>query len=602
MGQFNFKNKTEHASTSHPEWLGVSSAIGRMANTWSGRYDIAAFAGPDAAEGHPAFFNPLTSEVEVNVEKCFGTGVTPSDIGSLDLRDTQYEFPRATGAVFHEAMHARYSRWDLSKSQGDLKPAEFRALVGLEEGRIERQGLEIFPSNAAFLRSCAVEIILADLDNVAADSDTVMAADIAVLTLARVDAGSLEEEDVAELRGALAEKLGADRLEKMREIWVKAQDYRVHDNAAGMYDLAREWVSLVDEAAEENGDAKSDEAGTPSDGVGGVPSEFAKIIAKALAESADSASIGAFNDLADVQMSEEWAEAVKDMATKSKVTKDAVDAAKDVFGTGTTEMKDKNPTASTLVEERAPEGKERAAAVKLAQLLEKAKYRDRDATEVSSILPPGRLRTRAAVQGAALKSKGIMTQVEPWRQTKRKQVDDPTLSIGVMVDISGSMGAAMQPMASIAWVLSEATRRVQGRAAMVYYGNNVFPTLKPGQHLDRVKVYSAPDMTEKFDKAFKALNGGLNLLNGSGARLLVVVSDGEYTDHEKTAARHWLTACERDGVGVLWLSFPNRYSGRLVAQEIVAGHKAVLQIITDDLTVSATAIGSAAVRALSAAN
>jgi hypothetical protein len=369
-----------------------------------------------------------------------------------------------------------------------------------------------------------------------------------------------------------------------------------------MYDLAREWVSIVDEAAEENGDAKSDEAGTPADGAGGMPSEFAKIIAKALAESADSATIGAFNDLADVQMSEEWAEAVKDMASKSKENKEASDAANQVFGTGTTEMKDKNPTSSKLVEERAPLGSERSAAVKLAQLLEKAKYRDRDATEVASIIPPGRLRTRAAVQGAALKSKGIMTQVAPWRQTKRKHVDDPTLSIGVMVDISGSMGEAMEPMASVAWILSEATRRVQGRAAMVYYGNNVFPTLKPGQHLDHVKVYSAPDMTEKFDKAFKALNGGLNLLNGSGARLLVVVSDGEYTDPEQTAARRWLTACERDGVGVLWLSFPSRYGGTISAERIVAGHKAVLQIITNDLAVSATAIGSAAVRALSAAN
>lgn len=602
MGQFNFKNKTEHASTSHPEWLGVSSAIGRMANTWSGRYDIAAFAGPDAADGHPAFFNPLTSEIEVNVEKCFGNGVAPSEISNIDLRDTQYEFPRATGAVFHEAMHARFSGWDLGKAQIDLKPSEFRALIGLEEGRIERQGLEIFPNNAAFLRSCAVEIVLADLDNVVADSDTVMAADIAALTLARVDAGSVEEEDVAELRSVIAEKLGADRLAKMREIWIKAQDHRVHDNATAMYDLAREWVSIVDEAAEENGDAKSDEAGTPADGAGGMPSEFAKIIAKALAESADSATIGAFNDLADVQMSEEWAEAVKDMASKSKENKEASDAANQVFGTGTTEMKDKNPTSSKLVEERAPLGSERSAAVKLAQLLEKAKYRDRDATEVASIIPPGRLRTRAAVQGAALKSKGIMTQVAPWRQTKRKHVDDPTLSIGVMVDISGSMGEAMEPMASVAWILSEATRRVQGRAAMVYYGNNVFPTLKPGQHLDQVKVYSAPDMTEKFDKAFKALNGGLNLLNGSGARLLVVVSDGEYTDPEQTAARRWLTACERDGVGVLWLSFPSRYGGTLSAERIVAGHKAVLQIITNDLAVSATAIGSAAVRALSAAN
>ena len=600
MGQFNYAKKKTTPSVSSPEWLSVSSAIGRMTNSWAGRYDIAAFAGPNAAEGHPAFFNPLTAEVEVNVEKCFGDDVTPEMVGNIADRDVQYEFPRATGAIFHEAMHARYSLWDLAAAQKDLTRAEFRVLVSLEEGRIESHGLKRYPSNAAFLRSTVLDLVIADAANVQSDSDTVMAGELAALALARVDAGSCDESDVCELHDVIESKLGADRLEKLRNIWVEAQRYDQHDYAEGLYPLAKEWVRIIDEAAEENGDQKSDEAGSGAGAGAMTPSEFAEAIQKALEEGADSAMIGAFNDLADVQMSEEWAEQVNAKQSAAKTAQEARAEASKVFGTGTSEI----PTTtsrSTLAEERAPRGDERSAAVQLAQLLEKAKYRDRDETEVHSVIPPGRLRTRAAVQGVALKSKGIMTKSEPWRQTKRKHVDDPTLNIGVMVDISGSMGAAMQPMASLAWVLSESVRRVQGRSAMVYFGNDVFPTLKPGQHLDRVRVFTAPDMTEKFDRAFKALDGGLNLLNGSGARMLVVVSDGEYPEPEKNAVRKWIAACEQSGVAVVWLSFPGGY-GDPAAVNLLRGTKAALEILNLDLKGSAKVIGTAAVKALSAAS
>jgi hypothetical protein len=115
------------------------------------------------------------------------------------------------------------------------------------------------------------------------------------------------------------------------------------------------------------------------------------------------------------------------------------------------------------------------------------------------------------------------------------------------------MSSAMHPMASTAWIMSEAVRRVQGRCAMVYYGSDVFPTLKAGQRLKEVSVYSAPDGTEQFDRAFRSLDGSLNLLNGTGARLLVVVSDGHYTPEETEMAKRWLKACTRNGVAVLWL-------------------------------------------------
>jgi Mg-chelatase subunit ChlD len=209
------------------------------------------------------------------------------------------------------------------------------------------------------------------------------------------------------------------------------------------------------------------------------------------------------------------------------------------------------------------------------------------------------LRTRALVQGEAQKERGIQTPTEAFRRVQRKHTDDPNLTIGVMVDISGSMRSAMNPMASAAWILSEATRRVQGKVAMTYYGSGVFSTLKAGQHLDRVNVYSASDATEKFDKAFQALDGSLNLLNGSGARLLVIVSDGAYTHDEQRKAHEWVKRCGQSGVAVLWLgagsygSSGERYTNGVAS----AVHVELGENVTD----AADEIGRSAERALTTA-
>jgi len=156
------------------------------------------------------------------------------------------------------------------------------------------------------------------------------------------------------------------------------------------------------------------------------------------------------------------------------------------------------------------------------------------------------------------------------------------------------MNSAMEPMAVTAWVMSEAAKRTQARCAMVYYGSDVFPTLKPGQHLSEVNVYSAPDGTEKFNKAFKALNGGLNLLEGRGARLLVVVSDGCYTPEEVEKAQHWMKRCQESGVGILWLPFD--HAG--YARRITHGTDAVIVENTFDPAKAAVEIGNAAATAL----
>jgi hypothetical protein len=600
MGHIQYRKKTR-AEATPSEWLTIGSQIGQISNEWAGRGDLIAYVGPGAGAQAPACYTPATAEVEVNVDIAFGRGINPEDIGDLRERNVQFEWPKATGAIFHEAMHARFSNWDMEAAFKALSAAEFRALVLLEEGRIEGFGVKAHPHNAGFLRSCALEIVLADLaEEPMNESDSRAAASLAALTMARVDAGVLEDSDIAQLTEAIVSKLGAERVAKLRELWLQAQSYDRHYDITGLYDAAREWVRIVDEAAEENGESGEAEGGDETGlgaGAGAGSGEFMEAVMEALKEAAENATVGSFEQLGDQQTTEEWRDIANERNSAAQREKEHKNVANEVFGKGTGPMPGSS-TRSSLRERRAPTGPERAAAVKVAQMLEKAKYRERDETEIHSIVPPGRLRTRAMVQGAALKSKGVMTQTEPWRRTVRKHTEDPTLTIGVMVDISGSMSEAMEPMAVTAWVMSEAVRRVQGRAAMVYYGQDVFPTLKPGQHLPEVNVYTAPDGTEKFDKAFKALNGSLNLLGGDGARLLVIVSDGCYTHEEQQHARKWVNACAAAGVGVLWMPFDGRERG-MYARSITRGSNAVVLDAVTNPTEAATEIGTAAAKALS---
>jgi hypothetical protein len=307
-------------------------------------------------------------------------------------------------------------------------------------------------------------------------------------------------------------------------------------------------------------------------------------------------SISNANELSEQKQSEDMKESATAKANTSKEQRKNEEIARQVFS------KSSGPgeasTRSQLVEKRSPNGKERSSAVKIAKALERAKYRERGTTEVGSIVPPGKLNMRKVIEAKALESRGIYSQPTAFSKKVRKHTDEPTLSVGVMVDISGSMSSAMNPMASTAWIMSEAVRRVQGRCAMVYYGSDVFPTLKAGQRLKEVNVYSAPDGTEKFDRAFRALDGALNLINGEGARLLVVVSDGHYTHEETESAKAWVARCSKNGVAVLWL--PIGDNGSTAKHICGTANAQVVENITDP-SVSALIIGKNAEKVLSTA-
>jgi hypothetical protein len=578
------------------EWLKVGSQIGQLVNKWAERNDLVVYVGEIMSAPAPALFDPRTAEIEVNAKDAFGI-IDPEIIGDINERDVMFDFPRATGAILHEALHARFTQWDLMKSSKDLTRGQNEALHLLEEGRIEAMGVLTFPKNRVFLRACAMEIVIADLnpDDLGLHSTTRASAKIAGLVGARIDAGVLELDDVKDVIDLVKKNLGEELYGQLRTIWRKAQNYTIHNNAEPLYQLAIEWDKLVEDKAKENGEGEGEGEG----GEGGcgfpMPQEMIDKIKEALENSADETGFQVVVEIGDQQQDERWEEEVKEKSNDSKRRDENKKEANKTFAKNSGEGE--SSSSSRLSEVRKPTSVERVASVKVAQMLEKAKYRERDVTIVRSVLPQGRLKSRALVQAQALKSKGVHTQVEAWEHKTRKHTDEPTLSIGVMVDISGSMGGAMTPMAITAWVLANAGRRIQASTAMVYYGSGVFPTLRKGEPLDEVRIYTAPDGTEKFDQAFRAIDGHLTLLDGKGARLLVIVSDGHYAGSEPSNAKKWIAECDRLGVAVLWLTFDK--DTRQVQNYFGAGSSAHAVSLADkSVEQSAILIGEAGAKAL----
>lgn len=528
------------------DWLGVGQSIGDLANRWADRGDILAYVGPGAGSGAPACFNHTTGELEIDVEKAFGP-VEPKSIGPLTDRSVRYEFPRATGLIAHEAFHARFTLYDKRDLVDELTPSEMDALIMLEESRIESHGIVYEPQTRAFLRVAVHELLgmnaLESLDSVQGASSVV------ALVGGRVQSGVLSHSEVSGVLDMAKNILGEGLYNDLTSIVRRAQAHYYHRNPADLVQMAKDWVELVRQVhGSEPGSHGSER----------------KLIEE-LEQAMDSLAVKAMGELMDQETGEDWAETTQAMGESRKEKRSNEAIADEVFAKGTAHSEPRN-TNSQLIETRPAKQAERVAAVTIAKELEKAKYHDRIEIETNQVAPPGRLNTRSMVQATALKAKGVRATVEPWKRVTRKHTVDPSLTVGVMVDISGSMNDAMEPMATTAWVMSEATRRVQGKTAMVYFGNDVFPTLKPGEHLKEVRVYSAMDGVHHFDKAFRALDGGLNLLDGTGARLLVVVSDGHYNYEEIERARHWLSRCAQTGVGVLWLPFDSGSSASYLSR------------------------------------
>lgn len=194
--------KTTRADKTPREWLTVGAQINDVVNDWAGRSDIVTYVGPGAGHGSPACFVPLIAEMEINVDVAFD-GSQPQIIPDLRERKNQFDYPKAMGAVLHEAMHARHSHPDMLIEIASHPDNRVQMIATMfEETRIEALGVKRYPKNRSFLRACALSIVLADLkeDDDFGKDGVISFSRLILLTLARVDAGVLDAGDVSSIQ------------------------------------------------------------------------------------------------------------------------------------------------------------------------------------------------------------------------------------------------------------------------------------------------------------------------------------------------------------------------------------------------------------------
>lgn len=561
MAHYKQSRTSSRTSYTEAKWLKACSQLGILVNNWSGRSDLIVYGGDDTANGEAiAAFYHDTAEIEINLPKAF-EGVAPESIGNLTSRAVQFEFPYITGAAIHEAMHAKFTKWD-REYLATFGATFYNAFMTLEEPRIEAQAVIQMPHNKSFLRESALKFALegineAELHNV---TGKWQAATLGALALGRAEVGILKPEDVGEIRMSVIDTLGEELYNELRAIWIafiQTKTSQVEEAVA----LVEKWVELLREADPEGEGNQEELMEQTNSGEAAPESELGELVE----EAARRVVLVNSMDMADEAKQEKWAEAAESRAEESKergnkreVARKVYDKSMDLAGRG---------TRSTLSSTRVPTQEERVSAVKISQMLEKAKYRERSVTKVRSSIPQGKLKTRAAIQNAANKARGSNEVMPAWERKVRKHNDDPTLKLGVLVDISGSMGMVMEAMATTAWILAEAGRRIQAETSMLYFGSGVFPTLRRGQRLDQVNVYTAPDGTEEFGEAYSAIDVELGLTFGDGVRVLVIVSDGQFRADQREATIKALKECKQAGVAVVWIT-PERCYGEVATEMI----------------------------------
>ncbi|GGS59719.1 hypothetical protein [Actinokineospora fastidiosa] len=556
-----------------PEWLTLSAAFADEVPIIADRDDLLVTVAPGAGGGAPACFYPARALIEVDGDHL---GVDPATVDPANLSDRPRYAP-AWGALTHECGHAKHTAWE---PPPDAPPGVVAAAMLLEEPRMEAAQVRRRPDDRHWLRACVKGIVAADL-HLFADPATAPqmtpahAAHTAALLLGRADGGVLTRAEVAPVARVIEDVLGAEVLDRLRAVWRTALR-TADDDGETMLDLGRQWCEILGTDPDTDPNTPAD----PDPGAAPDPSPLADAIAAVL------------TGVAATVAREKAPEDPAAVAAAAKADADAADeeaqeAARRVFAAG-----GPRTGRTRLAGTRPPTAEERTAARVLARALDTAGVRERVAVKSTSQVPPGRLRMRGVRAAEAQRAAGAVVTAEPFTRTTRTPVTVPPLRVGIACDVSGSMGWARAHVASAAWILANAARHtwVPTDTATVIFGHHVRPLTHPGRPPAEVTEFESNDNWEDIPVALDALDGALGLSRPGAARLLVIVSDGDYRYQPRIDGQRKLDRLRASGCAVLWLTTATHDTP-------LAG--STVHVLTDPTT-TARAIGHAATAALRA--
>jgi hypothetical protein len=210
---------------------------------------------------------------------------------------------------------------------------------------------------------------------------------------------------------------------------------------------------------------------------------------------------------------------------------------------------------------RPPTGEERRAAVQLAKELEMVTYPSRQKIKVATQIPPGTVVMGQAMLYTQQRLTNAELTAKPFRTLHRERTIKTPLIVGGICDISGSMSGAQEPLGVSRWILSEAIHRVGGTMAVALMGNTGYPIQAPHERVKSVEVYHANGPHEDFPHAFRLIDGALDIIDSPGARLLVIITDGNFVMTGAVEyAEKMMDLCRKSGVAVIWLTMGQNFA------------------------------------------
>lgn len=561
-------------------WLHVAADIAHYARDFADRGDIVANVGPGIGGPYgTACWTPALADMDVNTDTCL-PGYAPDKVDFLDPV-FQLGIMPFVGAVTHEASHARWTPWvpqtliDRAKGKREAwDEATMQVVVALEESRIETLAVRHDRDVRNALAQCALGIVLRDFTV----NDTPFGASIsAALTLAR--SALLSPSEIKRFRTLILEHLSEATLDTLTALWVEYHSLPEvpHFSAPTdayfeqMFSIAQRWLDAVREEAEGGEGEDGKPSGIPGEGGEGEGVVIAFMPgAESEGEGEGGEAAGDLEEkmrkIAGEAAMDREAEALDKRAEKvverkvadRKADHDRRDEAAEVHKRRESGSHGYSGfVGSHKGTPRKPDGKERAAASRLAGLLARITWHDKAITKVNRVLPGGKLRPRAAVQKAADVARGGRAEVPIWRAKERHHTEETPIRVGILTDVSGSMGALSVPSAVLTYVLSHAVSTIDGQVATAVFGNQGYLVNRARERVDVVQEWYALDGTEAFREGALLLDKELNLLDSvGGARILVVFTDGHfvsYTDVEY--AKTFMRLCKAKGVTVVWANY-----------------------------------------------
>ncbi|GBF17516.1 hypothetical protein Br6_04922 [Rhodococcus sp. Br-6] len=531
----------------------------------------------------------------------------PSDDAScqIDSLAQRLEYPVFAGLVLDGASRAAHSRWRASIDDA-ADPEIVAAAWTLDAARAHRRLIARSSAARLFLRTSTPILFRGSEIGVRRATEDL---------LPRVDARVLPRWAGSQLRAGVEAEIGADVVATLEGIWREILDLKDSDGER-LLALAGEWVQLWRDlepgsgqpgAAETTGEESDDvdasggptdadgpsssmgepgddndtssSAGEPGDdndaaagdGEGeptdGDPSDdVERDSAGSEAEvndpsraSGPGTSIGVgFSDLVDNLLDAAEAEADTAVTAEQHRATGRAPSPEERENTAqralATEIANKvfSRSSTRRLTHRSPTTHDVAQRAAIVRRLQRAQYAAPRIITEHVGYPAGRPRTGALVQRAAQRAQRQVVTATPWRRNRRRVAEKPPIHAGIVVDHSGSMSAWLPAAGTAMWSLAAAVDELGGTTAAAGFGGAVTALMNPNTRPALVPAVPDGGSSSGCAEAMAAVSDAAQLTVPFGARVLLVLTDGQLPGRDTAAINAHARYLHRHGVTVLW--------------------------------------------------